>query len=116
VSGQIDEVVARLPPDRRAALEVLRSQVRAAAPDAIELMNYGVPAFKLDGRPLVSFGAAKGHLTFYVQSPAVMQAFAEDLTGFRTSKGSIQFGPARPIPPDLVRRLVEARIAEVRGR
>lgn len=111
----IDDVLADLPADRRDALEALRSQIRDAAPDAVESINYGVPAFKLDGRPLVSFGSAKQHLTFYVQSPAVMEAFADDLAGFRVSTGSVQFTPDHPIPADLVRRLVEARIAEVRG-
>ena len=111
----IAEVLGGLPADRREALETLRSQIRAAAPDAVESINYGVPAFKLDGRPLVSFGAAKNHLTFYVQSPAVIEAHADDLAGFRLSTGSVQFTPDHLIPADLVRRLVAARIAEVRA-
>ncbi len=111
----IDEFLAGLPADRRDALEVLRSQIRDAAPDVLESINYGVPAFKLDGRPLVSFGSAKQHLTFHVQSPAVMEAFADDLAGFRVSTGSVRITPDHPIPADLVRRLVEARIAEVRA-
>jgi uncharacterized protein YdhG (YjbR/CyaY superfamily) len=112
----IDEVLAELPPERCQALDDLRRQIRATAPEAVETINYGVPAFKLDGRPFVSFGSAKNHLTFYVQSPAVMRAFATDLAGFRTSKGSVQFTPEKPIPPKVVRRLVEARMAEVRER
>lgn len=110
----IDDVFAQLPGDRRAALEDLRRQIRALAPDAVELINYGVPAFKLDGRPFVSFGAAKNHLTFHVQSPSVIEAFAEELAGYRLSTGSVQFTPEQPIPPRLVARLVNARIAEVR--
>jgi uncharacterized protein YdhG (YjbR/CyaY superfamily) len=114
-STTIDEFLAGLPADRRSALEELRTHIRAAAPDAVESINYGVPAFKLDGRPLVSFGAAKQHLTFYVQSPAVIEAFASALTGFRVSTGSVQFTPDHPIPEELVRRLVAARIVEVRA-
>jgi uncharacterized protein YdhG (YjbR/CyaY superfamily) len=115
-AASVEEFLASVPADKRDALEVLRSQIRDAAPDAVELVNYGVPAFKLDGRPLVSFGAAKNHCTFYVQSPVVVEAFAQDLAGFKLSKGSVQFSPERPIPVNLVRRLVEARMAEVRGR
>jgi uncharacterized protein YdhG (YjbR/CyaY superfamily) len=68
--------------------------------------------FRLDGRNLVSFGAAKGHCSFHVQSPAVMEAHANDLRGFKTSKGSVSFTPDAPIPPELVTRLVKARIEE----
>jgi uncharacterized protein YdhG (YjbR/CyaY superfamily) len=111
----IDDVLADLPTDRRDALEALRSQIRDAAPDAVESINYGVPAFKVDGRPFVSFGSAKQHLTFYVQSPAVIEAFASALAAFRVSTGSVQFTPDHPIPEELVRRLIAARIAGVRA-
>ena len=115
-AASIDAFLDDLPPERRRALQDLRERIRRLVPDATESINYGVPAFKLDGRPLVSFGAAKGHCTFYVQSPAVVGALAEHLAGFKLSKGSVQFSPERPIPADLLRRLVEARVAELRGR
>jgi uncharacterized protein YdhG (YjbR/CyaY superfamily) len=111
----IEQFLDGVPPDKRRALQHLRDEIRRLVPEATESISYGVPAFKLGGRPLVSFGAARDHCTFYVQSPAVIEAFAQDLAGFRLSKGSVQFSPERPIPADLVRRLVEARIAEVRG-
>lgn len=81
-------------------------------PDAEELLNYGVPAFKLAGRPLVSFGAAKKHCAFYVQSPAVSAAFAERLAGLDTSPGTIRFTPEKPLSRELVEDLIAARIAE----
>jgi uncharacterized protein YdhG (YjbR/CyaY superfamily) len=109
----IDEFLAVLPPAQRGALERLRGQLRRAAPDAVETISYGVPALKLHGRPLVSFGAAKGHCSFYVQSPAVIEAHAADLAGYRLTKGSIGFQPERGLPDDLVRKLVRARLAEL---
>lgn len=68
--------------------------------------------FRLNAKNLVSFAAGKDHCSFYVQSPVVMEAHAADLTGFKTSKGTVQFTPDKPIPPDLVTKLVKARIAE----
>lgn len=111
-AASVDEFLAAVPEPQRAALEELRRVIRAAAPDATELINYGVPMFRLAGRNLVSFGAAKEHCSLYVQSPAVMEAHAADLAGFKTSKGSVSFTPDKAIPPDLVTKLVKARIAE----
>lgn len=116
MAASIDDFLAIVPEDQRAALEDLRRTIRAAAPGATELINYGVPAFKLNGRPLVSFGATKGHSSFYVQSPAVMKAHATELKGFDTTKGTVHFSPDRPIPPALVTKLVKARIAETAAR
>lgn len=108
-----EEVLAALPADQRHALEGLRADIRRAAPDAVETISYGVPAFKLGGRPLVSYGAAKAHCSFYVQSPAVLAAFAARLDGFRLTKGSVLFTPDRPIPAALVTDIVQARVAEL---
>ena len=80
----------------------------------MEGIGYGVPAFKYRGRPLVSFGAAKSHCAFYVQSPAVMDAHKDDLAGYDTSKGTIRFVPDTPLPDELVTKLVRARMAETR--
>jgi uncharacterized protein YdhG (YjbR/CyaY superfamily) len=112
LADPVDEFLAKVPEPQRAALEDLRKVIRTAAPGATELINYGVPMLKLNGKNLVSFAAAKDHCSFYVQSPAVMNAHAAELTGFKTSKGTVQFTPDRPIPGDLVTKLVNARIAE----
>ena len=111
-AATVDEFLASVPEPQRAALEELRRQIRAAAPGATELINYGVPMFRLDGRNLVSFAAGKDHCSFYVQSPAVMEAHVADLAGFKTRKGTVTFTPDKPIPPALVAKLVRARIAE----
>jgi len=98
--------------EQRPALLELRGWIIAAAPEAEEGLSYGVPAFKLAGRPLVSFGAARKHCAFYVQSPAVSAAFAAELAGLDTSPGTVRFTPEHPLPRALVTRLVQARIAE----
>lgn len=103
--------LAAFPAAQREALLALRAEIRQAAPEAEEYMGYGIPAFRQDGA-LVSFGAAKAHCAFYVQSPATMEAFAKDLKGMDTSKGTIRFEPDQPLPADLVHRIVKARLAE----
>lgn len=111
-SADIDAFLAGLPEGRREALEDLRRVIAAAAPEAEEGISYGVPAFKYRGRPLVSFGAGKDHCSFYVQSPTVMEAHRNELAGYDTAKGTVRFTPDKPLPADLVTKLVEARIAE----
>ena len=111
-SPEVDAFLAGLSQSTREALEELRRAVATAAPEALEGLGYGVPAFKYRGRPLVSFGAGKNHCSFYVQSPAVIDAHRDELAGYDTSKGTIRFAPDKPLPEDLVTTLVQARIAE----
>ena len=111
-SSDVDAILAAWPADVRAALEHLRGVIAAMAPEAVEAVAYGVPAFKYRGRPLVSFGAGKNHCSFYVQSPAVMDAHRDELAGLDTAKGTIRFRPEAPLSDALVTRLVRARMAE----
>lgn len=111
-SADVDAVLAALPADMRDALQALRESIVAAVPEAVESISYGVPSYRYRGRPLVSFGAARSHASFYVQSPAVMEAHAALLGDYDTSKGTVRFSPDRPIPEDLVQTLVRARVAE----
>ena len=107
----VDEYLASLSGDKRAALEKLRKDVRAAAPGAEECISYNVPGFRLGGRLLVSFGAAASHCAFY---PGVhpIEAHGAELASYDTSKGTIRFPADRPLPAALVRKLVKTRIAE----
>jgi uncharacterized protein YdhG (YjbR/CyaY superfamily) len=107
----IDEYLARLGPDKRAALEKLRKTIRAAAPRADECISYSLPAFRLNG-PLVAFGATASHCAFYPMSSSTVAAHKDELEDFDTSKGTIRFQPDKPLPPALVRKMVKARIAE----
>ena len=75
-------------------------------------MSYGAPAFRYRDRPLVAYGAARNHCSFYVMSPAVMEAIEDELTTYDTSKGTIRFMPDALLPDALVTKLVKARMAE----
>lgn len=107
----IDDYLAPLGAQKRAALEKLRRQIRAAAPDAEECISYGIPSFRLDGRLLVSFGAAAKHCAFYPGAQPIA-ALAAELAGYDTSKGTIRYDPERALPAPLVRKIVKLRIAE----
>ena len=109
----VDTYLASVPADRRAALQKLRTAIRAAAPRAEEGSSYGLPAFRLDGRPLVCFSASANHCSFFPMSPAVIKANAAALKNYATSKGTIRFTAERPLPSGLVRRIVKARLAEL---
>jgi uncharacterized protein YdhG (YjbR/CyaY superfamily) len=111
-AASVEEYMAALPADQREALQKLGDVIESVAPGAIEVISYGVPSFKYQGRSLVSLGAAKNHCSFFVQSPEVMRAFAEELEGYDTAKGTVHFQPGRPLPDELVKRLVRARIGE----
>jgi uncharacterized protein YdhG (YjbR/CyaY superfamily) len=110
----VDEYLAALSDDRRAALEKLRATIRGAAPKAEECISYQIPAFRLHGM-LVGFGATTHHCAFYLMSASTVAAFKDDLKGYDTSKGTIRFQPDKPLPAALVRKLVKARIAENAG-
>jgi uncharacterized protein YdhG (YjbR/CyaY superfamily) len=107
----IDDFLAALGDDQRAALEKLRKTIRAVAPKAEECISYGIPAFRLNGRMLVYFGAAINHCSFYPGALPVAACKAE-LKNYDTSKGTIRFQPEQPLPVALVRKLVKIRIAQ----
>ncbi len=106
-----DEYLGSLSKDQRAALEKLRRDIRAAAPGAEECISYNVPGFRLEGRLLVSYGAAAKHCSFYPGAYPI-EAYAADLASYATAKGTIRFPADEPLPARLVRKLVKARIAE----
>lgn len=98
-----------LPKEQREALEKVRKQILGAAPGAEEHFGYGLPGFKLDGHPLIYFGAAKHHCAIYGSVPT---GFTEALKDFKKSKGAIQFTPEKPIPASLLKDIVKAKVAE----
>jgi uncharacterized protein YdhG (YjbR/CyaY superfamily) len=107
----IDDFLAALSDDKRAALQKLRKTIKAAAPKAEECISYGIPAFRLNGRMLVYFGAATNHCSFYPGAFPVA-ACTKELKSYDTSKGTIRFQPDKPLPAALVRKLVKIRIAQ----
>ena len=106
----IDEYLAALSDDKRAALEKLRKTIRAVAPGAEECISYKIPALRLNGM-LVGFGATAKHCAFYAGAHPV-QALRNELKAYDTSKGTIRFQADTPLPAALVRKLVKARIAQ----
>ncbi len=110
----IDEYLALLAEDKRAALEKLRKAIRAAVPEAKECISYQVPAFRLHGKLFVAFGAAKSHCSFYPGTRPI-EACKADLAAYDTSKGTIRFPPGKPLPATLVKKLVKARLAQGEG-
>lgn len=109
----IDGYLATLSEEKRTALTKLREAIHAAAPGAQECISYQVPAFRFEGRVLVWFGAATNHCSFYPGAHPISR-FADELAGYSTSKGTIRFSAAEPLPAPLVRKLVKARIEEHR--
>ena len=110
-SPEIDAYLAPLPDEQRAALQHLRETIAAAAPEAEETISYAMPALRYRGRPVVSYLAAKKHLSLFPMG--YHTELAAELEPFKALKGTLRFTPERPIPDDVVTRLVRGRIAEL---
>jgi uncharacterized protein YdhG (YjbR/CyaY superfamily) len=108
----IDEYLVSVNAYHRDALQKIRATVYAMAPNAEECISYGIPAFRMNGRSLVFFGAWANHCALYPGSSATLKKFRNALKDFQTSKGTLRFSPGKPLPVALVKRLVKARIAE----
>lgn len=106
----IDEYIAMFPAETQSLLAELRATIRAAAPEAQEKISYQMPTFAQAGN-LVHFAAHKEHIGFY-PAPSAIEAFREELAPFESSKGAVRFPIDRPLPLDLIRRIVEFRVAE----
>ena len=108
----IDEYLATATPNQRRTLAKLRKTIHAVAPKVEECISYGIPAFRLNGRSLVFFGAWANHCSFYPGSSTTLRKFKSDLKGFQVTKGTVRFSPDKPLSLTLVKRLVNARMAE----
>lgn len=111
IAKDVNEYIGQYPEEIRSRLERMRQIILSEAPDAIESVAYGMPAYKLYGKPLVYFGGYDGHVGFYA-TPNGHQAFAQELAQFKQGKGSVQFPHNRPLPEDLVVRMVRFRVSE----
>ena len=107
----IDEYIGTFPKNVQDILQVLRQTIRRTAPEAVETISYQMPTFKLNGRNLVHFAAFKHHIGFY-PVPSGIEAFKEELSSYKQGKGSVQFPIDKPIPYDLVKKIVDYRAKE----
>lgn len=113
-ASTVDEYIAEFPPEIRKVLEELRALIKSLAPGATEKISYAIPTFHWNGN-LVHFAAFERHIGFY-PTPSGIEAFREELKPYKTAKGSVQFPLDQPLPTDLIRRMVEFRVAENTGK
>jgi 3-methyladenine DNA glycosylase AlkD/uncharacterized protein YdhG (YjbR/CyaY superfamily) len=114
MAANADAYLSALSADKRATLEKVRKAIRAAAPDAVEGISYGLPAF-IQGKPIAGYGASANHCAYYPMSGAIVAAMKDDLKAYETSKGAIKFPIGKPLPATLIKKLVKARLAEING-
>jgi uncharacterized protein YdhG (YjbR/CyaY superfamily) len=114
--ADIDAYLAALEPRRRAALRRLRSTMRKIVPRADEVISYGIPAFRLDGRIVGGFAATKKGCSYFPFSGTTLKTLADDLEDYGRTKSSLHFDPEKGLPVALVRKLIRNRIAEEAAR
>ena len=114
-NSPIDAYLATLSTSQRNALQHLRTQIARLVPDAVETISYGMPTFKLRGRPLVSFAGWKAHCSIYPLTDTFLAAHSDALEGYGRTKGSLHFTPAAPVPEALMEELLRTRVADLAG-
>ena len=107
----IDEYIAEFPAPTQVVLQQIREIIREEAPGAVETISYAIPTFDLNGRHLVHFAGYERHVGFYPTASGIA-AFEDELKPYKRGKGSVQFPLGRALPADLIRRIVESRVAE----
>lgn len=115
-AAQVKEYLVSLPPDARKIINEMREAILDAAPRSLEGFSYGFPVFTLDGEPVVWCAAWKHHTSIYPITAVVKNALETELEGYDISKGTIRFPLTQPPPAALVKRLVKARVAELRSK
>jgi uncharacterized protein YdhG (YjbR/CyaY superfamily) len=113
-TSQVRAYLASLPPSARSALRTIRSAVRQAAPGVVDGFSYGIPSFKLDEKTLLWYAGWKNHVSVYPLTAGARRAIAGDLARYKTARGTIQFPLTARVPVILVKRIVKARVAELR--
>jgi uncharacterized protein YdhG (YjbR/CyaY superfamily) len=108
----IDQYLASVSAGRRALLQELRETIRATVPEAEECISYSMPAFRVRGTVVAGFRATGAGCSYYPFSGSTLAALAGELDGWSRTKSALHFGPDRPLPRTLVRKLLRARIAE----
>ena len=109
----VDEYLDEAPEPHQSTLRSLRETLRSILPDATEAMAYGVPALKVGGKAVAGYAHLKNHCSYFPHSGSVIEQLAEELEGYETSKGTLRFPVGESLPEELVRRLVEVRLADL---
>jgi uncharacterized protein YdhG (YjbR/CyaY superfamily) len=112
---EIDEYLATLDEPARATLSQLRDTIVAVVPDAEQCISYGMPAFKLRGKTIAGFAAFRSHLSYLPHSGSVLPQLAKETEGYAQTKGSLHFPADKPLPTKIVKKLLEARMADAFG-
>lgn len=112
--NEVDKYIATFAPEVEKKLKSIRQTIKKAAPKAEEMIAYRMPAYKLNGKPLVYFAAFENHIGFY-PLPSVIETFKADLDKYKHAKGSIQFPINEPMPLDLIDRIVRFKVCENAG-
>jgi uncharacterized protein YdhG (YjbR/CyaY superfamily) len=107
----VDDYIAGFPIETQAKLQLIRQTIQDNAPEAIESMAYGMPAYKMNKKPLVYFGGFAKHIGFYA-TPSGHEKFEEKLSVYKQGKGSVQFPMEQPLPVDLIAEMVQFRVVE----
>jgi uncharacterized protein YdhG (YjbR/CyaY superfamily) len=110
---EVDRYLAALDGPKRHTLETLRESILDVVPDAEQCISYGAPAFKVRGKTVAGFAAFKEHLSYLPHSGSVLATLADDVAGYKTSKGALRFAVDAPLPKPLVKKLVTARMREL---
>jgi uncharacterized protein YdhG (YjbR/CyaY superfamily) len=111
-AATVDEYMAGLPDNRRGPMEEIRRTVRAAAPEAVEAISYNMPAFKLDGRFLVSYDAYKAHYSLFPWTDRMVEELGDAIAPYAHGRGTLRFPADQPIPTDLLARIIAIRLVE----
>jgi uncharacterized protein YdhG (YjbR/CyaY superfamily) len=111
----VDEYLAALPDDRRAVMQDIRRTIRAAAPDADEVITYKMPGFQLNGRFLVSYDAFKNHYSLFPGSQLMIDTLGDEIAPYVAGRGTLRFPASRPIPLQTIAKAVRIRLDEVAG-
>lgn len=111
----VDEYIATFPEDVQAILARVRSTIRKAVPDAEEMISYQIPAYKLNGAPVLYLAGWKRHLSLYPASDQLVEALKDELAPFKVEKATIRFPLSQPVPVTLIERIAKLRADEVRS-
>ena len=113
-AADVDEYLRRLEEPKRGTLQTLRSTILEIVPEAEQLISYGMPAFRLEGKTVAGFAAFRKHLSYLPFSGTVLSQLADELEGYTMTKSALHFAVDAPLPKALVEKLIDVRIAETR--